>query len=68
MRSFEEVGNSGGVCGKESLFESGDTVSAPVNLNEFRQLRLRACSCSVRVKEIKDVTNTVGSITRANAY
>ena len=33
--SFEEVGDSGGVRVEETLLLDGNTVSAPVYLNEF---------------------------------
>jgi len=33
--SFEEVGDSGGMGVEESLLLDGNTISAPVDLNEF---------------------------------
>jgi len=40
VSSFEEVGDSGGVGVEETLFLNGNTVSTPVYLNEFGELRL----------------------------
>jgi hypothetical protein len=36
MRSLEEGGDGGGMGGKEALLKDRNSVSAPINLNEFR--------------------------------
>jgi hypothetical protein len=67
---FEEVGDSGGVGVEETLLLDGYTISAPVYLNEFGQLRLCGWSCSVRLElqRQETVVGTAGSFTRTNAY
>jgi hypothetical protein len=67
--SFEEVCDSGGVGVKETLLLNGNTVSAPVYLNEFGELRLyERCSARLKVRRQDTAMSTVGSFTRTNAY
>lgn len=70
MGSFEEVGDSRGVGVKETLLLNGNAVSTPIYLNQFWELRLFGCSFSVRLQLRRRETkvDTVGSITRTNAY